>query len=93
MSKTAIDPENAAVRVKLVHLVWTACVMSSALIGWTAWSVDKLNSIETRIAALQSAQPSYWTTQDQERAGNWLRQDNPGIKVRDVRDSILARSP
>jgi flagellar basal body-associated protein FliL len=93
MSRNAIDPESAAVKIKLVHLVWAACILSGSLITWTAWSVDKLNSIETRIAALQSAQPSYWTTQDQERIGNWLRQDNPGLKVRDVRDSLIARTP
>ncbi len=65
------------------------------LIAWTAWTVDKLNSIESRITSLQAATPSYWTITDQERAANWLRWDNAtmSLKVRDAREVIASRNP
>ena len=90
-----MNPETAAIRVKLIHLVWAAVVMGGALISWTAWSVDKLNSIESRLAALQDAQPKYWTIADEERRGNWLIHDNPHLtfRLRDVRDVISSRNP
>jgi len=84
-----IDPEASVVRVRIGHLVACVLVCAGALISWTTWSVNKLNSIEHRLEAMQSV----WTINDQERQMNWLRQDNVGLKVRDAREVVLSRTP
>lgn len=90
-----IDPEKAVLRLKVVHLGWLVVVLVGTSVGWTWWAAHTLNSIDNRLAAIQAAQPSYWTVNDEERKSNWLRQDNAGLplKVRDTRDAVMARYP
>lgn len=91
MSARPVDPEKIPIKTTLPRLFTLLCVVGS-MVGSGAWyAALKLNSIDTRLAALQA---SGWTMQDQERQMNWLRWDNAGtVKVRDAREVVAARTP
>lgn len=89
MTIRGVDLEKTVIRLTLPRLVALLVFVGGG--GW--WAALKLQSIDSRLAALQA---SGWTIQDQERQMNWLKWDNVGavnLKVREAREVVAARTP
>lgn len=92
MTRRPTDVETAQITLTLSKLLWIAGGLVVLASSWSIVAVRKLDSIDSRLEALQK---SGWTIQDQERQMNWLQWDNTSIqlKVRDTRDVVKARTP